>query len=254
MINAPFEAALVTGAGRRIGRAIALDLASGALAVAVHYHGSAKAADALVAEIRAAGGTAASINADLQDPVSVKDLIANASTALGKPIDVLVNNAALYENDTLRDFTIESWDQHQQVNLLAPMILTQTLAASLKGEKAGAVINMIDQRVLKLNPQYFSYTIAKAGLWTATRTTAQALAPNIRVNAIGPGPTLANTGQTPQEFSNEAASVPLGAGPSLAEITKAVRFLLESPSMTGQMIALDGGQHLAWQTKDILKD
>jgi len=254
VINAPYRAALVTGAGRRIGRAIALDLAAEGIAVAVHYHGSAKAADAVVAEICAAGGHAASVGADFQNLDAIKSAIMNADTALGIPIDILVNNASVFENDTLENFTADSWEKHHQVNLLAPLMLMQTFAAGLARGKTGAVINMIDQRVLKLNPQYFSYTMAKAGLLTATKTAAQAFAPNIRVNAIGPGPTLANSEQTQTEFEEEAAAVPLGTGPALTEITRAVRFLLETSSMTGQMIALDGGQHLAWRTKDILED
>lgn len=254
MINSLYKTALVTGAGQRIGRAIALDLAAGGIAVAVHYHGSSEAAEAVVEAIQAAGGRATTVGANLQDSGAVNTLIATAAAKLGGPIEILVNNASVFEKDDLINFTHESWDKHHRVNLLAPLMLIQNFAAGLPQDQPGAVVNMIDQRVLKLNPQYFSYTIAKAGLWTATQTAAQALAPNIRVNAIGPGPTLANTDQTQQDFKNEAAAVLLGAGPTLAEITKAVRFLLETSSMTGQLIALDGGQHLAWRTKDILED
>jgi len=252
--NTPYQAALITGAGQRIGRSIALDLGKAGIAIAIHYHGSGEAAEEVAAEIIAAGGSATTISADLLNDQAVKTLIPNASKALGKPVDIIINNASIFEKDELLTFTSESWDQHQKVNLLAPLMLMQSLATSLKETAPGAVINMIDQRVLKLNPQYLSYTTAKAGLWTATRTAAQALAPNIRVNAIGPGPTLANTRQSKQEFLAEASSVPLGTGPTLEEITRAVRFLLETPSMTGQMIALDGGQHLAWRTADILED
>lgn len=254
MTNSPYSAALVTGASQRIGRAIAMDLAEAGLAVAIHYHGSADGAKATAAEINKQGGKAACVQADLTIAHETETLLHRASEALGTPIDVLVNNASLFEKDDINSFTLDSWEKHQAVNLRAPLMLTQALANSLEENKKGAVVNLIDQRVLKLNPQYLSYTNSKAGLWTATRTCAQALAPNIRVNAIGPGPTLANTRQSNQEFELEAASVPLGHGPDITEITATMRFLLETPSLTGQMIALDGGQHLAWRTRDILED
>ena len=254
MISAPYHAALVTGAGHRIGRSIAIELGSAGIAVAVHYHDSPDAAEAVAAEINTAGGTAVTIRSDLHSENEVNSLISNAAKRLGKPIDVLVNNASVFEKDDLQTLTGNSWDRHQKVNLLAPLLLMQNLNEGLKAEQRGAVINIIDQRVLKLNPQYMSYTTTKAALWTATRTAAQALAPSIRVNAIGPGPTLANRQQSAQEFADEAAAVPLGNGPDLDEITRAVRFILETPAMTGQMITLDGGQHLAWRTADIPED
>jgi len=254
LIKTPYGTALVTGAGHRIGRSIALDLAANGYKVAVHYHGSAEAAEAVVTEITKAGGNAATVCADLLVTDEVTGLLQKAGDVLGSPIDILVNNASIFEKDDLLNFTPESWDQHHKVNLLAPTLLMQSLAQNLDGDKKAVVVNIIDQRVLKLNPQYFSYTASKAGLWSATRTAAQALAPNIRVNAIGPGPTLANTRQSQQDFADEAAAVPLGAGPTLEEITRAVRFILETPSVTGQMVALDGGQHLAWRTADILED
>jgi len=250
----PYAAALVTGAGHRIGRSIACDLGAAGVAVAVHYHGSAESAEAVVDEITNAGGKACAVCADLLDENDVKSLLPQASKILGKPIDILVNNASVFEKDDLENFTVESWEKHQKINLLAPILLMQNLAQTLGENQSGAVINIIDQRVLKLNPQYLSYTAAKAGLWTATRTAAQALAPRIRVNAIGPGPTLANIRQSRLDFANEITPIPLGVGPTLAEISRAVHFILESPSMTGQMIALDGGQHLAWRTADILED
>jgi NAD(P)-dependent dehydrogenase (short-subunit alcohol dehydrogenase family) len=252
--NTPYSAALITGAGHRIGRAIALSLGAKGYAVAVHYHGSAKAAEAVVSEITSAGGRATPVSADLLVESDVRNLVSSASRALGMPIDILVNNASIFEQDTLATFTYDSWDRHQKVNLLAPLLLMQCLAESVAAGANAAVINIIDQRVLKLNPQYMSYTLAKSGLWTATRTAAQALAPSIRINAIGPGPTLSNSTQSKQDFANEAAAVPLGIGPTLEEITRAINFILESPAMTGQMITLDGGQHLAWRTADILED
>lgn len=254
MIKSPYRTALVTGAGHRIGKSIACDLGKAGISVAVHFHGSANAAEAVVAEITGAGGQAVAVCADLLVEEEVKALLPNAATLLGKPVDILVNNASVFEKDELESFSLESWDQHHKVNLLAPLLLMQSFHNQLEGIAAGAVINMIDQRVLKLNPQYMSYTASKAALWTATRTAAQSLGPNIRVNAIGPGPTLANKRQSTQDFADEASAVLLGSGPTLEEIARAVRFILESPSLTGQMIALDGGQHLAWRTADILED
>jgi len=254
LANHTYKTALVTGASQRIGRAIALELAAHGVAIAVHYHGSADNADSVVTEIRGAGGNAVAVQADLASAQETSGLIQAAAEALGSPIDVLVNNASVFERDEITNFNTQDWDHHQAVNLRAPLQLTQTLAQQLGAKSQGVVINIVDQRVLKLNPQYLSYTASKVGLWTATRTCAQALAPNIRVNAIGPGPTLANSRQSAEDFAAEAANVPLGHGPALKEITSAVRFILETPSMTGQMITLDGGQHLAWRTADILED
>ena len=248
------KAVLITGSARRIGRALALDLAGHGWRVVVHYHGSDKDALALVAEIKAAGGMAVLAAADLANAYETSGLVAQAQTALGAPLTALINNASVFNDDRLETFTAESWQHHMAVNLLAPAILTQHFAAALPKGTKGAVVNMIDQRVLKLNPQYFSYTASKSGLLTLTRTMAQALAPDIRVNAIGPGPTLKNSRQTPEMFAQEAAKTLLGHGPELQEICDAVRFLLVNPSITGQMLALDGGQHLVWRTADILED
>jgi len=245
--------ALVTGASRRIGRSIALDLANDH-AVAVHYHGSSDAAQDVVDLIEASGGEAVAVQADLSDVAQIETLVTRAADGLGAPVSVLVNNASVFEQDTLQSMTAESWTDHMTVNLHAPAILSQQMAAQLPADLTGAIINLIDQRVLKLNPQYFSYTASKTGLWTLTRTMAQALAPRIRVNGVGPGPTLANTRQSAEMFEEEAARTLLGRGPDVQEICKAVRFLLESPSITGQMMALDGGQHLLWRTADILED
>ncbi|MBO6505578.1 MAG: SDR family oxidoreductase [Kordiimonadaceae bacterium] len=249
-----FRAALVTGGGVRIGRSICLELARLGIAVAVHHRDSDAEARELVKEIKQAGGHACSVQADLSDTPQVEDLVEVASDALGLPIDVLVNNASVFEKDTLQTMTKQSWNIHQAVNLHAPILLTQKMAAALSEDQKGCVINLIDQRVLKLNPQYFSYTASKAGLWTVTRTMAQSLAPSIRVNAISPGPTLGNQFQAAADFEAESSSVMLQSGPQLEEITAALAFLLETPSITGQMITLDGGQHLAWQTPDILED
>ena len=244
--------ALVTGASRRIGRAIALDLAAYGYDVAVHYNGSEEDAAAVVTEITEAGGIAAPVSADLGNHDEVLALIHNAGEAVGGPITTLINNASLFEEDTVETVTAQSWNAHLSVNTLAPLLLTQALAASL-GDQSGNVINIVDQRVWRLNPGFTSYTASKAALWALTQTTAQALAPRVRVNAIGPGPVLQSIHQTDHDFAAEASNVPLGKGPELTEICRAVRFLLETPSMTGQMIALDGGQHLAWQTPDFVE-
>lgn len=252
--QSPYSAALVTGAAQRIGRTIALSLAQKGLAVAIHHRGSEKEAANLVAHIQNSGGRACSIKGDLSELNVAAGLVAEATNTLGTTIDVLVNNASVFEKDDLKSLTQASWDLHQNVNLRAPVILTQSLAQQLPEEKTGCVINIVDQRVLKLNPQYFSYTASKAGLWTTTRTMAQSLAPSIRVNAISPGPTLANQFQADGDFAEESKNVMLGRGPALEEIAAAVTFLLETPSITGQMITLDGGQHLAWRTPDILEE
>ncbi|GHF23208.1 short chain dehydrogenase [Kordiimonas sediminis] len=243
--------ALVTGGARRIGKAIALDLAKHGHNVIVHYHGSSAEADAVVKAITSEGGRATSISADLADPNAVASLIEKATSLAGRPITALINNASLFGHDTIDTFTHESWTEHMTVNTYAPLALSQTFYKALPQDAKGAIINMIDQRVWKLTPDFMTYTVSKAALWTLTQTLAQALAPAIRVNAIGPGPVLPSIHQKSGEFEVESANVPLQKGPELAEICNTVRFLLETPSMTGQMIALDGGQHLNWQTPDI---
>lgn len=252
--SCPYKTALVTGSAARIGRVIALGLAEIGIAVVVHHRNSAEKAAELVEEIHAGGGRAAAIGGDLSDVTVMNSLVSDAASAIGAPIDILINNASVFEQDTVFSMTTKSWQQHQAVNLQAPVSLAQKLFEQLPEGAPGCVINMIDQRVLKLNPQYFSYTTAKAGLWTATRTMAQAMAPRVRVNAISPGPTLANQFQTPGDFDTEAANTLLGHGPAIGEIVSGVKFLLETASMTGQMLTLDGGQHLAWRTADIIED
>ena len=244
---------LVTGAGRRIGRSIALDLASHGWAVAVHYSGSAAEADGVVADIRAGGGSALALRADLADAAAVERLIPQCAQGLGAPV-CLINNAALFLDDRVGTLDAGQWDRQLAVNLRAPVFLAQSFAAHLPADRTGTIINIIDQRVLRPNPQFFSYTAAKAGLWAVTRTLAQALAPRIRVNAIGPGPTLANVLQSAADFSAEAGATLLERGTTPDEIAAAVRFLIEAPAMTGQMITLDGGQHLAWRSPDIADD
>ena len=240
---------LITGAAKRIGRAIALDLAQHGWRVAVHFNTSGDAAARTVQEITSAGGAAVAIEADLADLRAAQGLIGACLEQIGQPT-CLINNASAFEHDEFASLTGESWQDHIDINLRAPVFLAQTFAANLAPPAEGTIINIVDQRVWKLTPNYFSYTISKAGLWAATQTMAQALAPRIRVNAIGPGPTLANTRQSEAAFVKQQQATPLGRGADLREIGAAVRFILDAPSMTGQMIALDGGQHLAWQTPD----
>lgn len=244
--------ALVTGAGARIGRAIALGFAARGWAVAVHYNSSEDAARQTVREIELLGGRAAAIPADLADEVQVESLVTRSASALDAPVACLVNNASVFERDDAVTATRESWDMHLDINLRAPFVLTQQLAAGLPEALTGNVINVLDQRVWRLTPAFMSYTLSKAALWTLTQTLAQALAPRIRVNAIGPGPTLANTRQSPEDFQTQVEALPLRRGPSLEEFSAAIGLILDAPSITGQMIALDGGQHLAWQTPDVM--
>lgn len=235
---------LITGAARRIGRTIAMRMAADGWSVAVHYRRSAADADALAKAIRATGGTAATLAADLANAADVQSLIPRCSEALGTPV-CLINNASEFQPDTVLTTTLASWNAHLDINLRAPILLAQAMAQALPEGANGNVINIIDQRVLKLTPEFFSYTISKSGLWTATKTLAQALAPRIRVNAIGPGPVLKSIHQTDAEFAAECADTLLQRGPTPDEIAAAVMFILQAEAMTGQMIALDGGQHLS---------
>jgi NAD(P)-dependent dehydrogenase (short-subunit alcohol dehydrogenase family) len=239
------QAALVTGAGQRIGRACALALAEAGYAVAVHYHGSQKAAADVAAAILGQGGNAIALAADLAEETAVKALLPRAAEALG-PIGVLVNNASVFEDDTVDTVTREGWDKHLAVNLRAPFVLIQEFARLLPPEAGGNIINLLDERVWSLTPYFVSYTLSKAGLWTLTQTMALALAPRIRVNGIGPGPTLPSPRQSHEQFLQQCRSMPLQRGTGPEEIATALRFILAAPAMTGQMIALDGGQHLGW--------
>ncbi|HUC61412.1 MAG TPA: SDR family oxidoreductase [Alphaproteobacteria bacterium] len=239
------KSALVTGAARRIGRALALELARQGYAVAIHYGAGAEDAAALAAEIERAGGRAALLEADLAREAEVATLVPRAIAALG-PLGVLVNNAARFERDEVADATRASWDLHMEANLRAPFVLAQAFAEALPAGANGVIVNMVDQRVWRLTPHFVSYTVSKAGLWTLTQTLAMALAPRIRVNAIGPGPVLPSPRQSEAQFAAQWASTPLGRGATPEEIAAALAFILASPAMTGQMIALDGGQHLGW--------
>ena len=244
---------LITGAARRIGRALALDLAAHGWAVAVHHHHSADDAAAVVDAIRDAGGRAAAVSADLADEAQVRGLVGRAAASLG-PVSALINNASVFEHDDPATMTRESWDRHLEVNLRAPMVLTQDLVAGLPDGAGGSVVNIIDQRVWNLTPHFTSYTLSKAGLWTLTQTLALALAPRVRVNAVGPGPTLPSPRQTEAQFQAQWRAQPLARPVDPADIGAAVRFLLDARTVTGQMIALDSGQHLGWSFPDPATD
>jgi NAD(P)-dependent dehydrogenase (short-subunit alcohol dehydrogenase family) len=244
-------AALVTGAGRRIGRALALEAARAGFDVAVHYRTAKEEAQAVADEITALGRRAVILDAELTDEGQTAALVGRAAQALG-PVTLLINSASTFEDDRLATATRESWDAHLDANLRAPVVLAQAFAAALPADATGQIVNIIDQRVLRPNPQFFSYSLAKAGLWWATQTMAQDLAPRIRVNAIGPGPTLASVHQAPGEFEREAAGTPLERAASPDDIAAALRYLIDARSVTGQMIAVDAGQHLGWRTPDII--
>ncbi len=243
---------LITGSGARVGAHIASGLAADGWAVAVHYNRSEKSAQALVAKIKDNGGTAVSVHANLAVPQDTDSLIARANTALGQPLNALINNASTFAPDRAQNFTRATYDYHMEVNLRAPLLLTQQLAAGLAPKANGVVINMIDHRVLKPNPLFFSYSTAKAALYWATKTQAQSYAPRLRVNGIGPGPTLPNSHQIEGEFEAESAATLLGKSSAPEAILDGVRYLLGAKSVTGQMLAIDSGQHLTWQTPDIL--
>jgi NAD(P)-dependent dehydrogenase (short-subunit alcohol dehydrogenase family) len=229
--------------------------------VAVHYASSDAAAQQTVAQIEAVGQRAVALQADLLDEDATHGLMARAAKALGGPITCLVNNASIFEYDSLQSATRQSWDRHIDSNLRAPFILTQAMAA--QGLKptfdemnepvaAGLIVNMVDQRVRKLTPEFMTYTLAKMGLWALTQTSAQALAPSIRVNAIGPGPTLRGGRQSAEHFARQRAATILDRGANPSDITAALGYFLDAPAVTGQLLCVDGGQHLAWETPDVL--
>ena len=242
------RAALVTGGAKRLGRAVCLALAEAGFDVAVHYGGSAAEAEGTAAAVRALGRGAVALRADLSREAEAAALVPGAAAALGgRPVGVLVNNASVFERDEWDDATRESWDRHVEPNLRAPFVLTQAFARALPDGAEGVVVNMLDQRVWSPTPHFLSYTLSKMGLWSLTRQFALALAPQrIRVNGIGPGPALPSERQSAEQFARQCASVPLGRGTGPEEVARAVLAILALPAMTGQMIALDGGQHLQW--------
>ena len=253
--------ALVIGGAIRLGREMALYLADRGYAVAVHYASSAAPAEETVAEITARGGQAIAVQADLLDMDQTQSLIGRASKGLGGPLGLLVNNASIFEYDTLSSATKDSWDRHIGSNLRAPFFLTQAFADQVpdvhedeNGEPvaSGLVVNMIDQRVRKLTPEFMTYTIAKMGLWAFTQTAAQGLAPRVRVNGIGPGPTLQGARQSEDHFNRQRQATILGRGANRSDITAALGYFIDSPGVTGQLLCVDGGQHLGWKTPDVL--
>lgn len=253
--------ALVTGAGKRLGRAMALYLADQGFDVAVHYASSRDDAEETAKQIRAKGRLAETFAADLLNEDAVQGLLPAVLNQMPGPVTCLVNNASIFEQDTLETATRDSWDRHIESNLRAPVVLTQAMAAQTPDPEKddndepvaqGLVVNMIDQRVRKLTPDFMSYTIAKMGLWAFTRTAAQGLAPRVRVNAIGPGPTLMNDRQKPEDFAKQRGSTVLKRGANPDDICAALGYFLHAPGVTGQLLCVDGGQHLAWQTPDVM--
>ncbi len=211
----------------------------------MHHHLSAEDAEAVVVEIGAIGGVAAVVSADLAREDETAGLVDRAAEAVG-PLSALINNASVFERDDAMDATRTSWDLHMEVNLRAPFVLTQGFVRQLPEGQAGNVVNILDQRVWNLTPFFTSYTLSKVGLWTLTQTLALALAPRTRVNAVGPGPTLPSQRQTPESFRRQWSALPLSRQVQPEEVAAAVRFILDAPSVTGQMIAVDAGQHLCW--------
>lgn len=253
--------ALVTGAGQRLGRAMALYLGTRGYDVAVHYATSADGAQEVVAQLEKMGRRGVAVQADLLDVAQMERLLPDAAQALGGPVTCLVNNASIFEYDTITSATADSWDRHINSNLRAPFVLTQAMAAQgltptadPQGEPVagGLIVNMLDQRVRKLTPEFMTYTLAKMGLWALTQTTARALAPQIRVNAIGPGPTLQGERQTQTHFEAQRAATVLERGANPSDITAALGYFLDAPAVTGQLLCVDGGQHLGWKTPDLI--
>jgi NAD(P)-dependent dehydrogenase (short-subunit alcohol dehydrogenase family) len=248
MANTPLPpVALVTGGGRRIGHAIVEDLAAHGWAVAVHYNRSRGDAEALAGGIRTRGGRAVAVQGDLADPAKLDWIVAEATAGLGS-LTLLVNNASIFERDTVGSLDPEAFAKQMAVNLTAPVFLAEAFAKRLPAHAEGNIVNLIDQRIWRPTPRFFSYQISKSGLAAATVALAQALAPRIRVNGIAPGPSLPNARQDEAQFRNQTEHLPLQRGPELAEFGRTVRYLVENRSITGQIIALDGGQHLAWKS------
>jgi NAD(P)-dependent dehydrogenase (short-subunit alcohol dehydrogenase family) len=241
---------LVTGAAKRLGRAIALDLAGAGWNVAIHYNGSADDAEQVASDIRAKGVKAATIRANFAKEAEVETVVPAAAKAIG-PLTALINSASLFENDDWRSATRQSWDDHMEANLRAPLVLSQMFGKQLPEGAKGNIVNIIDQRVLKPTPQFLSYSLSKAGLYWLTTTLAQGMGPDIRVNAVGPGPTLKNPRQSDADFNRQRDATILQHGADPADICGAVRYLLSAEAVTGQMLAVDGGQHLIWQTPDV---
>jgi len=245
------QTALVTGGGRRIGTAIVRDLAKHGWAVAIHCNASVAEANALAADIRRAGGQAAVVQGDLADAEAAAGIVPAAVGALG-PLSLLVNNASVFLKDRFGELDQTVWQKQFDINLRAPVFLGEAFAAQLPEGAEGNIVNIIDQRVLKLTPVMPSYTLTKSAFWTATQTMAQALAPKIRVNGIGPGPTFPNPYAKDQGMTKEIAGLPLQRRVDPTDFGRAIRFIVDTPSMTGQLLLLDSGQHISWKTRDIV--
>ena len=239
--------ALVTGGKARLGQAMVMALARAGFDVAIHYREETAEAEQTLRAVEALGRKACLLQADMMVEEDTETLLPRAAAALGGPLGVLINNASTFERDEWDEVTADSWAEHMQPNLRAPFVLMQAFGKALPAEAEGIILNMLDQRVWSLTPHFVSYTVSKSALWTLTQTMALALAPHkIRVNAIGPGPALASTRQSDAQFARQCASVPLGHGTSPDEVARAALAFLALPSVTGQMLALDGGQHLQW--------
>jgi len=248
--NGAPRAALITGGAKRVGLAITRALAKAGYAVAVHANASRAEAEAACTEIRKDGGRAEPVQADLSDHAQVLKLVLAAAAAVG-PLTLLVNNASMFEPDDITSLDRDLFDRHMAVHVRAPLFLTQAFAAQAPTDANASIVNMLDQRVLKPTPLFLSYALSKNGLYAATTMLAQALAPKVRVNGVAPGPTLPSKRQSAEEFARQSARLLLGRGPTPEELAQAVLFLADAASVTGQVIAVDGGQHLAWQTPDI---
>lgn len=252
--------ALITGGAKRLGRAMALYLAGRGYDVTIHYNASAAEAEAVAAEARALGVNAVTVQADLLEEAQTAGLVDAAARALGGPLDLLINNASIFEYDNIRTATRQGWDRHFESNLRAPFVLIQAFAAQApKANRGGVepraealVVNMIDQRVRKPTPEFMTYSLSKAGLWALTQTAAQALAPDIRVNAIGPGPTMQGARQSESHFTRQRAATILERGADPGDICAALGYFLDAHGVTGQLLCVDGGQHLGWKTPDVL--
>lgn len=251
---------LITGGAARIGRELALRFAELGWNIALHYASSKDAAEATAQELRGFGVACETLQADLLEEEAIAGLVPRARKAMG-PLSLLINNASIFEYDNLKTASRESWDRHMMSNLRAPFVLTQAFGDQLDApvtskdgriEASGAVINLIDMRVRKLTPEFMTYTLAKSALWTFTQTAAQALAPRVRVNAIGPGPTIQGHRQSKDHFDRQRAATLLERGSDPEGIVEAAEFIVASKGLTGQLLCIDGGQHLAWKTPDVL--
>ena len=245
-----FKKIIITGAATRMGAAIAKKLSGPNVEIVIHYNRSKLNAEKLQKQLRKNKTKVWLVKGDLSKENDLKKIIKFAKSKL-KFFDCLINNASLFENDNLKNLTSKSWDNHLNVNLKAPAFLTKAFAKNIKG-KNNNIINIIDQRVFKLTPYFFSYTLSKTGLYTLTKTSAMSLAPNIRVNGIAPGPTIKNKRQSDKHFKKQYLATPLRQQVDVKEICNAVDFFIKNSSITGQVIAIDSGQSLNWQTPDIM--